>query len=190
MGALEKIPGWYQVSEAEYLANFANDMTYRYEYANGFAYAMTGTSQKHNLVAGNIFATLKFHLKGNPSNAFMESIKTKAGNSYYYPDVVVDCAKSHPTLDESDYFANYPTLIIEVLSPSTRKLDITDKLQDYQRIASLEEYAVIEQDFMHVTIYRKQDNWKATSYLKDDRVIFESVKLEMSMSDIYDGIDF
>ncbi len=174
------------VSEEEYLQFYANHNEHKYELIDGHVYAMVGTSRTHNLVAGNVFTL--FHASLKKCMPFMLDIKVKAGKNYYYPDIVVDC---NDDSNDDEFFANHPKLIIEVLSKSTRKFDSTQKLADYAKIPTLEEYALIEQEFMQVLIYRKSDNWrKAEHYGQGDTVKFLSVGLDVPIETLYKRVVF
>ena len=92
----------------------------KHEYVAGQMYAMTGTSDVHNVIAGNIYMLLRSHLKGTPCQVFMADVKVKLAeaDAFYYPDVMVSCeTPPHP------YYRQTPNLIVEVLSPSTAKHD-------------------------------------------------------------------
>ncbi|HNJ86957.1 MAG TPA: Uma2 family endonuclease, partial [Agitococcus sp.] len=83
---------------------------------------------------------LHMHLKSKSCQAYALRMKIKVGQNYFYPDVLVDCS------DVDGYFTETPTLIIEVLSKSTRKLDETTKWLLYLQIPTLLEYILVEQD--------------------------------------------
>jgi len=176
------------MSEQEYLMTEPASEVRR-EYIDGRAYAMAGTSINHARITGNIFSEIRVHLKGKPCEAFTSDIKVPLkialDNDYVYPDVVVDCS----TINGSGYFSNSPTLIIEVLSQSTRKRDLTTKLLRYINLPSLQEYVLIEQDFVQVQVLRKSNDWKHDYYYLGDSVIFESIGLTLSVEDIYDRVD-
>jgi len=92
----------------------------KHEYVAGRMYAMTGTSDVHNVIAGNIYMLLRNHLKGTPCQVFMADVKVKLAeaDAFYYPDVMVSCeTPPHP------YYRQTPNLIVEVLSPSTAQHD-------------------------------------------------------------------
>jgi len=176
------------MSEQEYLMT-EPDSQIRREYIDGRAYAMAGTSINHARITGNIFSEFRVHLKGKPCEAFASDIKIplkiELGNNYVYPDVLVDCS----TIDGKGYFSNSPTLIVEVLSQSTRKRDLTTKLLRYINLPSLQEYVLIEQDFVQVQVLRKSNDWRHDYYYLGDSVIFESIGLTLSVVDIYDRVD-
>ncbi|WP_394753587.1 Uma2 family endonuclease [Crenothrix sp.] len=176
------------LSEAEYLVT-EPDSEVRREYINGQLYAMAGGSANHNILSGNIFGEFRNHLKGTPCVTFMSDIKVplkvSSGNNYVYPDVLVDCSK----IEGKSYFSNSPLLIVEVLSKSTRKRDLTTKLLRYINLPSLLEYVVVEQDFVQIHVFRKKTDWKDEFYFLGDSITFESIALTLSVADIYDRVE-
>ncbi|RRD89241.1 Uma2 family endonuclease [Conchiformibius steedae] len=177
------------VTEAEYLAYCEAHPEEKFELIDGEIVAMTGASRNHNLIIGNLYIEFSRKLKevGSQCLPFFESLKVKAGENenFFYPDIVVDCSS------ENKYMAAKPVIIVEVLSNSTRAVDLTVKLSDYQTILTLKEYVIIEQDFIHVSIYRKRDNWRPVEYIsRDDVISFESLDLTLSMMEIYDRVVF
>lgn len=98
----------------------------------------------HNCVAGNLTRKFGNHLEGKPCTPFMADMKVRLGRDYVYPDVVVDCSK----MSGSDMFSENPVLIVEVLSKSTRKTDTAVKLLRYINLPLLQEYVLIEPDFV------------------------------------------
>ncbi len=143
----------------------------RLELIDGQIYAMTGASGHHNTIVVNLAGILWHFLKGKPCRPFTENMKVKIDQNFLYPDVVVDCGFD----EDNPLYTGKPTLIIEVLSPSTTKYDLGTKFDMYKTIDSLEEYVVIEQNIMRVDIFRKSDDWNATRYEKGDDVDFYSI---------------
>ena len=147
------------ISPEEYLDGELLSDT-RHEYACGKVYAMAGASAGHNHITGNLFAALNFHLSGKPCSAFITDMKVRleaGGDSYfYYPDVMVTC---DPT-DNHEYFRRFPKVIVEVLSPSTERIDASEKLRAYLSIPSLEVYLIISPKEPAITLYRKATGWQ------------------------------
>ena len=163
----------------------------KYEFVYGEVYAMAGTSDKHNLIAGSIYAALFNHLKNSRCEPFMGDLKVRANpNVYYYPDVLVSCEEN----PENPYFRNKPILVIEVLSPSTQEIDRREKLLFYQQMPSVQEYAVVEQKIMHVEIHRRQPDGRWITYYfnqnLEEEVEFLSVELIMTLGEIYRRVKF
>jgi len=169
-----------KISEEEYLQGELV-AEFKHEFIDGEVFAMAGASEAHNLLAGNIFAELKNQLKGTPCRTFIADMKVKVANDFFYPDVMVVCQKD----DELDYYKQSPVIIVEVLSPSTRKFDKTDKRLKYQNIPSLEEYVLIDQTIAEIEVFRKKEHWQSSYYYLGDAITFESLGVTVLAEDIY-----
>lgn len=150
----------------EYLA-FEREALEKHEYIDGRIVplhrdydieikAMAGASRKHNLIGTNIGTEIRFQLKGKNCETYISDmcVRTKP-KRYGYPDVVVVCSEPNFADDEFDVLLN-PTVLVEVLSPSTEFRDKTEKLEIFQKMESLKEYLLIEQSKMRVEHYIKQ----------------------------------
>jgi len=170
-----------QISEQEYLdGELLSDV--KHEFIDGSVYAMAGASADHGRIAGNLFAAFLRHLQEqkSPCEPFLADMKVKTGNKFFYPDVLVSCEQ-----EESDYYRNAPLFIVEVVSRSTRKRDNTIKRLSYQNIPILEEYVLIEQDFVDVEVCRRSKHWWPEHYYLGDTVHFASIDLTLLVEDIY-----
>ncbi len=172
------------ISEEDYLEG-EKIAELKHEYVDGHIYAMAGAHSNHNSLALNISSEFKNHLKGKPCRAYMSDMKVRIanGSKYYYPDVLVNC----PPVN--GYFTETPTIIVEVLSNSTRRIDEHEKRWAYMQIETLEEYVLIAQDFVQIEVIRKSDGWKAVKYFLGDEVTFTSIGLTLSVEAIYDGVE-
>lgn len=172
------------ISEEEYLASEqVSDI--RHEYIGGQVYAMAGAGYNHNCIAANIMRKFGNHLEGTPCATFVADMKVRLGKDYVYPDVLVDCGK----LSGDDYFANSPVIIVEVLSPSTRKTDTTTKLIRYINLPSVQEYVLVEQDFVSVQVLRRSQHWQPEYFYLGDAVTFAPIGLTLAVEEIYDRVD-
>jgi Uma2 family endonuclease len=173
------------ISEEEYLEAEKNNET-KHEYFDGEVFAMAGGHQNHNLLTGNTFGEIRSHLKGTPCKVFQSDMKVRIddGNKYFYPDVVVTCEE-----ESEAYFLNSPRLIVEVLSKSTRSFDKGLKRLVYQNMPSLEEYVLIEQDFVEIEVFRKAAGWQSTYYFLNDEITFTSIDLTLPVVEIYQQVD-
>jgi len=159
----------------------------KHEYINGSVYAMAGVSRNHNRISNNIIRELGNDLKQKhtPCEVFSADMKIKISEentSFFYPDVLITCASDD---NESEYYVNSSVIIVEVLSKSTRKYDLTTKKLYYFNLATLEEYVVIEQDICEVEVFRKSDDWRSTSYFLGDEITFDSIQTTILVEDIY-----
>jgi Uma2 family endonuclease len=153
----------------------------KHELIDGGVYAMAGASGNHERISLNISRKFGNHLEGFSCEPFGSDMKVKVGSNFFYPDVIVDC-----DFDESQpYYSETPVIIVEVLSKSTRRTDETTKRTAYLNITSLQEYVLIEQDFVDIEVVRKSEGWLSKHYFLGDEVSFESIDLTLSVEDIY-----
>ena len=173
-------PAHKQISEENYLQGELLAET-KHEYIDGQVHAMAGASENHNLLSLNMASELRNHLKGTPCRTFMADMKVKVGSSFFYPDVMVVCQEDN----DSEYYKTAPVIIVEVLSKSTRRFDQTDKRLRCQRIPSLEEYVLIEQDKGEIQVFSKKDQWQSFYYYLGDEITFSSLGVTVLVEDIY-----
>jgi Uma2 family endonuclease len=168
------------ISVEDYLTGELNS-DIKHELIDGCVYAMAGSSANHERISVNVLAEFRNHLKNQPCEPFGSDMKLRINSNFFYPDVMVDCH-----FDNSEpYFTQTPIIIVEVLSRSTRKKDTTLKLLSYINIPSLQEYVLIEQDFVDVQVFRRSENWLVRHYFLGDEITFESIGLSLSVEDIY-----
>jgi Uma2 family endonuclease len=158
---------------------------FKHEYLNGEIYAMAGASKNHQLIISNLVAIFVQHLKGTPCKTFASDMKVRVGDlAFFYPDVIVACQDDKA----DDYYINQPTIIVEVLSKSTRRMDETTKFRMYQTLPSLQEYVMIEQDFVDVEVCRRSESWVSEHYFMGDEVTFAAIDLTVSVNEIYERV--
>lgn len=168
------------ISEADYLAGEKIAET-KHEYIDGEVFAMAGASASHNRISLNVARKFGNHLEDKPCQPYMSDMKVKVGTKYFYPDVLVDCSG----LADDSHVTEKPTLIVEVLSKSTRRMDETTKRIAYTQIDSLLEYVLIEQDFVDIEIIRRRTGWQSERFYLGDSLTFESIALTLTVEDIY-----
>ncbi len=165
----------------------------RNEYYNGEIFAMPGASREHNLIAGNLFRDIGNQLEDRPCETYMNDMRVwiEATGLYTYPDVVVVCGEPRFQDREVDTLLN-PTVIVEVLSPTTAAYDRGDKFRHYRRIDSLREFVLISQDWMMVERYTRQGNdWVLSDMTDPDQVLkLESIGCQIPLGRIYAKITF
>ncbi|MDT4289742.1 Uma2 family endonuclease [Methylomonas sp. MO1] len=173
-----------QIRPEEYLrGELESDV--KHQLVDGEAYAMAGASENHNLLSGNIFSELKSNLKGTPCRTFMSDMKLRVADDFFYPDVMVVCSEDNV----DPYYKTAPTIIIEVLSKTTRKFDQTLKRLRCQNIPSLQEYVLIEQDKGEIQLFSRAHNWQSFYYYLGDQITFESLGISIAVEEIYERVD-
>lgn len=179
------------VTPEEYLA-FERRAEYKNDYFNGEVFAMTGASREHNLIAGNIFFSLKRQLQNEPCEIYMSDMRVRVGteNLYTYPDVTVVCAEPIFEDEHVDTLLN-PVLIVEVLSKSTASYDRALKFGYYRTLDSFKEYLLVSQDKFRVEQYAKQPDgrWLLSDIISlESKVELSSVPCVLELRDIYDKL--
>jgi Uma2 family endonuclease len=156
----------------------------KHEFVDGVIYAMAGASANHERIVNNVMRKFGNHLDDSPCEPFSSDMKVKIGSRFFYPDVLVDCS-----FDESQpYYTESPIIIVEVLSKSTRRMDETIKLMSYVNSPSLQEYILIEQDFVDIEVVRRSEGWQPRHYFLGDQVNFESINLILSVEEMYSRV--
>lgn len=161
----------------------------RHEYIGGAVYAMLGGSEAHNVLCGNLYTALRQHLRGKPCKVFMADMKLRLSiaedDIFYYPDVFVSCDPA----DNETFFKTRPILIVEVLSPSTERLDRREKFLSYCRLPSLQEYVLVDQEKMWVTRFQRETNWKPEHLTEQTaRLLLPSIGFEMTLADVNEDV--
>ena len=178
------------LTQEEYLA-FERKADIKHEYCNGQFFAMSGASRAHNLISLNIAGELRAQLKGGSCEVYMSDMRVlvDAARAYRYPDVVVACEVPRFEDDVFDTLLN-PTVIVEVLSPSTAARDRGEKFAEYAQLVSLREYVLVAQKEARVTHYLRQGTqWISREYRHFDDVLqLMSINCALPLRDIYEKV--
>lgn len=164
------------------------------EYRNGEIIPMTGGTTNHNKIAGNFYAFLKLALRGKGYDPYIGDVRLwiPRYEMLTYPDVMV--IQGQPSYyGKGTTTVTNPILIVEVLSPSTRNYDQTDKFTFYRSIPSFQEYVLIDQSQFQVMHFSKQEDnkWLMAEYQEESAVLtLASLPFEMSLADLYEGVNF
>jgi len=170
----------------EEFLEFAEQSALRYEFVNGVVHAMTGGSLAHNWVAVRLFSAADAHLRGGPCRVFPAGtnlrIQSDTDDIEYLPDMMVACNPEEWT----DQWVRNPTLVAEVLSPSTQRTDRREKSLIYRQVKSIEEYFLLEQSEPKVTVLRRADEWRPQIYNGTEAVLeLRSIGLSVPLAHIY-----
>lgn len=180
-----------KLTPEEYLA-FERASDTKHEYFDGEIVAMTGASRNHNRIVSSAIATLYSQVRGRPCDVLANDMRVKTGDGIYtYPDISIVCGEAQFEDKEIDTLLN-PTVIIEVLSPSTEKYDHGEKFRHYRTLESLQEYVLIAQDGVHLEHYARQgEQWLLTDIDSADAVLtLQSIDCKLVVSDVYEKVTF
>ena len=177
-----------KIAIEEYLKG-ENASEFRHEFIYGEVFAMSGASDVHNIISGNIFGNLWSHLRDSKCQPFSENMKLRAdAQTFYYPDVMVAC----DDLAKSAYYREEPILLVEILSPSTERTDRHEKLAVYKNIESLREYLIVSPNKIFVEVYRRSgSDWTSEIYDEiDSEILLGSVDFSLALVEIYRRVNF
>ena len=177
-----------QYLEAERAAEFRN------EYYNGHIYAMSGGSYAHFQIIGNLTGELHGALKKRPCSVGSSDLRLRVSLAglYTYPDVIVICGEPKFADDQKDTLLN-PTLIAEVLSPSTEAYDRGFKSAQYRTLASVQEYVLVSQAEPRIEVFHRQTDghWLLSEAIGLEAVCrFESLDCSIPLAEVYDKVTF
>lgn len=144
----------HKISAEKYLQDESSSDV-KHELIDGQVYAMAGASKNYDRIAGNIHRLLGNFLWDSPCEPFSTDIKVKVGSNFFYPDTIVVCNEQ----TDNEYYSESPCILVEVLSKSTRRIDETIKRMAYQSIPTLQEFILIEYDFVYIEVYRRNEGW-------------------------------
>lgn len=192
MGRMPTYPPENFVPEEEYLIR-EHQAEYKSEYRNGRVVAMSGSSMAHVVIKDNLFLSVRLRLKGKSCQAYGTDMRVKVEKAkfYTYPDLTVVCGKLHLDGRETATLAN-PTVIFEVLSPSTAQYDRGEKFEYYKKLASLREYVLVSQNKVKVEHFILENNRWSLTELEGAGTVLKLGTIDCSIpwAEIYENVDF
>lgn len=179
----------FPLTPEEYL-HLESTSQIKHEYLHGDVYAMSGASDSHVTIAGNLFALLRSHVRGRGCRVYLLDMKLRVaqGNSFFYPDVFVTC---EPRDSQTTHYKRVPTLIVEVFSPSTEAFDRGEKFAAYQSLDSLQEYVLINTHKERVETFRRGENgvWMLQNHTSIDGMFeLKSLQFQGSFEALYEDV--
>ena len=164
------------------------------ELHEGLLITMTGASMKHNQVVRNLIVTIGSSLKGKSCEVFPSDLRVHIpiNNSFTYPDLTIVCGEAELLDNHFDNLLN-PSVIIEVLSPSTENYDRGNKFFIYQQIASLKEYILVNSTSCMVQVITKKETglWQFETITHPAASFFiQTIALQINLQDVYDKVIF
>lgn len=188
---MSSLPKPFLTPEA-YLAH-ERTAAFKSEYLAGETCAMAGASERHALIVTNLVAELRQHLKDRPCRVYSNDLRVKASPTglYTYPDVVVVCGEARFDDEQHDTLLN-PTLIVEVLSESTRDYDRGGKFVHYRALESLQEYVLVAQGAVHVEHFARREDGRwllSETNRRDDVLDLASVGCRLAVAEVYHKVE-
>jgi Uma2 family endonuclease len=178
----------------EYLRR-ERDAVDKHEYYHGEVFAMSGGTLEHSRIIANTIRELGIRLRGTTCGVYDSNLRVRIPRTtlYTYPDVTVMCGPPEfDPLDSARHTVLNPTLLVELLSPSTEAWDRGGKFGSYQQVESLREYVLISAQLVLVETYLRQPDrtWiYAASTGRETTVRLQSLGIEVPLAELYDGVD-
>jgi Uma2 family endonuclease len=168
--------------------------TVKHEYFQGEIFAMSGAAFNHNLIFSDVFGLLFSKLKGSKCIPFGSDMRMNIPKNtlFTYPDISIYCnGLTHSDVDEDTSIL--PTVIIEILSPSTKNYDRGKKFSLYKDIPTLKEYIMIDSESVLVEAYyiNENKNWELKEHKEiTDVLSFVSLGFDVALANIYEHVRF
>ena len=169
----------------EYFALLENDPEHAYEYLDGFIYMMTGGSPDHSIIGSNVISILVNLLRGRRCIVYNSDLYVELADNYRVcPDATVSC---DPRDRGSQDAVRYPSLIVEVLSPSTEARDRGKKSLQYRSCPTIQEYLLISTDTILIEVFRREKNgfWTLYTLEQNDTVELRNLDIHFSVAEVY-----
>jgi Uma2 family endonuclease len=198
MSYAQKVPSY--ISPEDYLLLEERSLT-KHEYLDGVIYewngsgpsAMAGGDKRHNLVALNVYTSLRTQLRDGPCAIFVADVKlaTADDSAYFYPDVMATCSEADKA---SPLLVKEPLLVVEVLSPSTEIFDRRAKFATYQRVASLASYVLVSPEQWMIEVFTRDGGWARTPQTAGVHPMYTDVVdlgthgLHLRAAEVFEGI--
>ncbi len=180
-----------KITEEEYL-RLERAAEYKSEYIGGEIFPMPGGSFRHSELAVNWSTELRIKLRGFGCRVFSSDVRvrTPSTGSYVYPDVSVVSGEPVAYAGSDDVLTN-PTVVVEVLSPSTARYDRGAKFELYREIPSLGDYVLVRTDSIHVEHFARQSDgsWIFREYKGDAGTItLSTINCSIRLADVYSNL--
>ncbi|HVC60318.1 MAG TPA: Uma2 family endonuclease [Acetobacteraceae bacterium] len=173
----------------EEFLNWAEAQDVRYEFDGFQPVAMTGGTRDSTQISQNIYSALRTRLNGTGCGPLgPDAGVATIGDAVRYPDALVTCTRGPGT----DRIVPGVVVIFEVLSPTSGRTDRIDKLREYQAVASIRRYVILEHTSVGLAVYARamgDDNWIATALTEGDALRMPEIGIEIPVAEFYEGTD-
>ncbi len=174
----------------EYL-EFEKKSLEKHEYFQGEIFSMAGADARHNVLFSNLFGELAHKLKGKPCKPFGSDLRIYVEQNalFTYPDISIICGEIVPSALDEDT-ATQPTVLIEILSRSTRNYDQNGKFKLYREIPTLKEFILVDSQAIGIEAFRvnQHGHWELEEYKsREDIFRIPALSISIPVNEIYEG---
>ena len=183
-------PIFPKMTVEEYVMLDDNSLETKYEFIDGKVYMLAGGTADHSTINGSIVAALKNALRGGQCRIHGSDLKVRLSEKrFVYPDVSVSC---DPHDRGKITVMQYPTLIVETLSPSTETYNRRKKFSYYRACMSIQEYVLVDTQTQAIEVYRRDQEpfWKFSAFEADEQVELASLGISIPVTAIYEDVEF
>lgn len=178
-----------KLTAEEYL-EFEKKSLEKHEFFEGEVFAMADAGARHNVIFSNTFVGFGTQLKGKSCRPYGSDLRIHIPENslFTYPDISMICGEITPSEKDKDT-AVLPTVLVEILSPSTKNYDRGDKFRLYRDIPTLKEYILIDSESISIEVFRinKQDRWELEEHRSiDDSPEIPTLGFSLSLKEIYE----
>ena len=162
----------------------------RHEYLDGEVFAMSGGTLEHSALIGAVYLILANQLAGRPCRVFESNARVRTSLVHgTYADVAIVCGKIERDAEDPDAITN-PTVLIEVLSPTTEKYDRSKKFERYRNLPSFQEYVLVSYEEPHIESHARNSDgtWTETFAKAGGALTLRSVDVTIAVDDVYRGL--
>lgn len=164
----------------------------KHEYYKGEIFVMSGAKMPHNDISKNLSGNLYVKLKGKKCQPYGSDVRIhiESNTLFTYPDISIICGDV-VTRNNDDYNVLNPTVIIEILSPSTKNYDRGEKFKLYRDIPTLKEYILVDSESIHIEVFRLNENnhWELEEYNSTENLLhIKAINENILISEIYEGV--
>lgn len=180
----ERLP--IKMTVEEYLA-YEQETGIKHEYIEGEIFAMAGGTRHHTAIITNCSGELREQVRKKPCQAYTSEIKVKVSDiKYVYPDFTVVCGEQKYA-DGAEAILTNPTLVGEVISPSSEDYDRGSKANFYRSLPSVQQYLLLNQDKPYAQLFTRNDiGWQLQEFEGLDAIIpLISIDCELKLSEAY-----
>ncbi len=174
-----------RVSFEEYFDVIKKDPEHGYEFLDGHIYMMTGGSPDHSIIGSNMNGVLRELLRGRGCIVYNSDVYFQVSAKYRVcPDATVSCDPRDRGAQDA---IHYPSLVVEVLSPTTEARDRGEKFLQYRSCPSIQEYLLVNAQFPMIELFRREKRgfWTLYTLQLGDTVELTSLGVRFSVADIY-----
>src|SRR5579884_2896295 len=173
----------------EYFQLEENDPDTRFEYIDGYVYAMAGGTANHDTIKSNMQRILWNLLRGSGCRVYSSDMKVFISETrYFHPDVIVTC---DPRDRGRVQAIQSPRIVVEVLSPTTELTDRTWKLKNYCAHPTIEEYVLVDSQSFKIESYHKENNKLIyEAFENTDEIPLYSLGVHFPFAEAYTDVEF